>query len=111
MAPGGSPTVRQRLGKASGVYDAEGNLLDAYIKSIVAHYRTGAYVSEYLSPQGRREIIDPGITVGGRIYVSGSIELQGGLKVSVGFSILGVSVSVPLETIIAVQEGYTIEVK
>ena len=43
--------------------------------------------------------------------MSGSIELQGGLKVSVGFSILGVSVSVPLETIIAVQEGHTIEVK
>ncbi|MGB9713982.1 MAG: hypothetical protein ACPLZC_03265 [Candidatus Bathyarchaeales archaeon] len=110
VAPGGSPTVRQRFAKASGVYDASGKLLDAFIRSLGKIYRTGPYVSEYLSPQGQREIIAPGRTVSGYFYESGSIALQKGLKVSVGFSIMGVSASFPLEETLSVESGYTVRV-
>lgn len=110
VAPGGGPTVRQRFAKASGVYNASGNLLDAFIRNLREEYRTGAYVSEYLSPQGRRETLQPGRTISGYFYESGSIALQKGLKVSVGFSILGVSASFPLEETLSVESGYTIRV-
>jgi hypothetical protein len=105
------PRSTKRRAIASGAYDGSGNLLDLFIREM-EYFRDQFYENEYLNPNsvsGETWGILPGSTVERTASLSGSVTFQGGLKTTVGVTILFVSISQELETTLTVTAGHTNE--